>query len=411
MSSTKHISESEILAQLLRSKQRQLNALSDLTNAINLNLEPDELYTIYENILRDLLGVDQLALFIFEHTWTKVVCVNSEFSCKKIKPDEFSKRYKYTSEFSEEEKEKYAGFKYIIPVQNEEEQIAFALLGSLDEGELVPEIESLEFAQTITSIVAVAVENIQLTKYETENKALEKELEMASKIQQVLVPSNLPKNKMYEFAGLYIPHNNIGGDYYDVFPTNRDELFFCIADISGKGVAAALVMATLQAYLNAIESIHLDDERFIQRLNNKVMSTTNGEKFITMFMATYNIRSRELTYINAGHNPPILVNDEREELLSDGCTLLGMFEEIPKLKVGRTFVSPGTSILCYTDGLTELENHQDYQFGLDRLRVFVQKNHNLGSDTFIHSLYDNVVKYKGERLFSDDISVLMGKFL
>ena len=259
--------------------------------------------------------------------------------------------------------------------------------------------------------MAVAVENIQLSKYVAESKAIEKELEMASKIQQVLVPSNLPKNKMYEFAGLYIPHNNIGGDYYDVFPVGRDELVFCIADISGKGVAAALVMATLQAYLNAIEKFNLEDERFIQRLNNKVMSTTNGEKFITLFIAKYNIRTRELTYINAGHNPPILVNDEREELLKDGCTLLGMFEEIPKLKVGKAFVSAGTSILCYTDGLTELENNRDYQFGLDRTRLFLQKNHNLGPDTFIHSLYDQLVKYKGERLFSDDISVLIGKFL
>ena len=142
MSTAKHISESEILAQLLKSKQKQLNALSDLTNAINLNLEPDELYTIYENILSDLLGVKQLALYIFEHTWKRVICVNSTNACKEVIPEEFSEKYSYTSEFNSTEKKKYTGFKYVIPVQSEEEQIAFALLGPLDEGELVPEIES-----------------------------------------------------------------------------------------------------------------------------------------------------------------------------------------------------------------------------------------------------------------------------
>jgi phosphoserine phosphatase RsbU/P len=289
--------------------------------------------------------------------------------------------------------------------------LALALLGEIDEDVAHQKEELLEFAQIFTNIITVAVENKRLFKREMEKKQFDKELDIASKVQGMLIPKKLPKNHLYEFAGLYLPYKGIGGDYYDVIHINKDEFVFCIGDISGKGVAAALVMANLQAYLNAILTLSMHGKKLVENLNQKIYSITNGENFITLFMAKYNILSRELLYCNAGHVPPILVTDDETILLETGSTLLGIFEELPKIQFGKLTIKPNTSIVCFTDGLTELENEQEEQFGTDKLIAFTRSNHKLSPEVFNKKLYEYISKFKGNVLFNDDISVLTAKFM
>lgn len=234
---------------------------------------------------------------------------------------------------------------------------------------------------------------------------------MASKVQGMLIPKKLPKNNLYEFAGLYLPFKGIGGDYYDVIHINKDEFVFCIGDISGKGVAAALVMANLQAYLNATLGLNYSKEKFIENLNRKVFSITEGDTFITLFIAKYNIITRELEYINAGHVPPVLVHNNRAELLNKGTTILGIFEELPKVEFGSITIKPDTTIVSFTDGLSEMEDENGTQFGQKRLTDFALLHYHLSPETFNKLLYENVSKFKGNVLINDDISVLTAKFL
>lgn len=216
---------------------------------------------------------------------------------------------------------------------------------------------------------------------------------------------------MYEFAGLYLPYKGIGGDYYDVIHINKDEFVFCIGDISGKGVAAALVMANLQAYLNATLGLGYKKETLIEKLNQKIYSITNGENFITLFIAKYNIITRELEYLNAGHVPPVMIHEDSVTLLEKGSTMLGIFEELPRIEFGNITIKPNTTIVSFTDGLTEMENEDGEQFGADKLLVFSRNNHRLGPDIFNKILYDYLCKFKGNVLFNDDISVLTAKFM
>ena len=185
-------------------------------------------------------------------------------------------------------------------------------------------------------------------------------------------------------------------------------LFFVLA---GKGVAAALVMANLQAYLNATLGLGYKKETLIQKLNQKIYSITNGDNFITLFIAKYNIITRELEYLNAGHVPPLLVHEDTIEQLEIGSTLLGIFEELPSIKFGNVTIKPNTTIVTFTDGLSELENDEGEQFGIERLQKFTKNNYRLGPDIFNKILYDYVSKFKGNVLFNDDISVLTAKFL
>ncbi|HNO01196.1 MAG TPA: SpoIIE family protein phosphatase, partial [Chitinophagaceae bacterium] len=276
---------------LLQLKNNQMNALLEATKAINDNVSSEGLYQLYKYAIEENLGVSDVALFMFDQTWKRVVWQRTQQTDTFIPVNAWFEQYKNTQELTKEEQASFSGFKYIIPVYHKQQPLALALLGEIQEDNIHHKDELLEFAQVFTNVITVAVENKRLFKRELEKKQFDKELELASKVQGMLIPNKLPKNTMYEFAGLYLPFKGIGGDYYDVIHINKDEFVFCIADISGKGVAAALVMANLQAYLNATLGLGFSKEKLIEKLNQKIYSITNGENFITLFIAKYNIIS------------------------------------------------------------------------------------------------------------------------
>ncbi len=404
--------DSEIIAlkELLQVKYSQLNALLEATKAINDNVSSEGLYQIYKFTLHEQIRVKEIALFMYDQAWKRVVWEKQEQDFYIPIQSHFEK-YKTAKELSKEEQVIFGGFKFIVPVYHKQQPLALALLGNMDEDISHQKNELLEFTQIFTNIITVAVENKRLFRKEVEKKQFDKELDLASKVQGMLIPKKLPKNNMYEFAGLYLPFKGIGGDYYDVIHINKDEFVFCIGDISGKGVAAALVMANLQAYLNATLGLGFAKEKLIEKLNQKIYSITNGENFITLFIAKYNIITRELEYLNAGHVPPLLIHEDQVELLEKGSTLLGIFEELPKIEFGNITIKPNTTIVTFTDGLTEMENEDEVQFGPERLLEFSRMNYRLGPEIFNKILYDYVSKFKGNVLFSDDISVLTAKFM
>lgn len=403
-------SDVSALKHLLQVKYSQLNALLEATKAINDNVSSEGLYQIYKFTLHEQVHVKEIALFMFDQAWKRVVWERENQDIYIPIQSHFDK-YHNAKELTAEEQAIFGGFKYIVPVYHKQQPLALALLGEMEDNIFEQKEEFLEFTQIFTNIITVAVENKRLFRREVEKKQFDKELDLASKVQGMLIPKKLPKNNLYEFAGLYLPFKGIGGDYYDVIHINKDEFVFCIGDISGKGVAAALVMANLQAYLNATLGLGYAKETLIEKLNRKIYSITNGENFITLFIAKYNIITRELEYLNAGHVPPLLIHDDKVELLTKGTTLLGIFEELPRIEFGNVTIQPNTTIVSFTDGLTEMENADEEQFGQQRLLEFSRNNYRLGPEIFNKILYDFVSKFKGNVLFNDDISVLTAKFM
>jgi sigma-B regulation protein RsbU (phosphoserine phosphatase) len=338
----------------------KLRSLLNITQAINENLTQDKLLEHYESILRKDLNIGKLVLFKLEETWKCILAAGiTDKTQQEIDVEKYLLPIDEIEYVSTSDSEVLTNFDIVIPVIHNGKHIAFVLIGDIEESEGVsPVIKHLNFIQTISNIIIVAIENIRLFKESLRQEAIKKELELASKMQNMLIPhtSSLPNNDLVRMKAFYHPHLEVGGDYYDYIELNKEEFGFCISDVSGKGMSAALLMSNFQANLRALFTDEISLEALIGKLNERVISSTNGEKFITLFVGRYNLKTRELEYINAGHNQPILflIKKEKLELLDQGCVGIGMLDEIPVFNKGKLTIEGPAKILCYTDGLVEL---------------------------------------------------------
>ena len=344
----------------LRISKFKLDALLDITLSINANLPTEELLSKYELILRNNLGIGKI--LIYKHSLKWECLLNGGFP-KELETsiDVESQLLKFTETAFRNEDLGIEGVDIIIPVYNNYTPLAFILIGDIEEeGEgMSPVIKHLTFIQTISSIIIVAIENIRLFNESLRQEALRKELELAARMQQKLIPDNktMPQNDHFVVTGFYYPHYEVGGDYYDCIKLSDDKTGFCIADVSGKGISAALLMSNFQASLRALFTHDIELPLLIRKLNTLIIANAAGEKFITFFVARYDHKRGILEYINAGHNPPVLFNTVTGQVmhLHSLCVGIGMIEEIPPVKEEILNISNNSKIVCYTDGLSDLK--------------------------------------------------------
>ncbi len=390
-----------------RVKDIKLNSLLEITKAINHNFPIQQLLEIFEEVLENQLNIGKLVLFSNENDNWKCILkygVGEEYNDINVERDLLSITEIGTINFSQKRLNK--AFEIVIPVFHKSQPLAYVLIGDLeDKVEVSPAIKHLPFVQTLTSIIVVAIENKKLARDTVRQATMRKELELASEMQSMLFPSVLPRNEHIDTAAFYLPHQQVGGDYYDFIWLNENECAFCVADVSGKGVAAALLMSNFQANLRVLFEHTTSLTDLVRELNTKVMANAKGEKFITLFIAKYNLVTRTLTYVNAAHNPPLLASGNSVSTLKIGCTGLGMFDEIEKIKEGIVNISPGSTIVCYTDGLTELENDKGEDFGIESLKDLIKNNQNLNMMELNTLIMETVMNYKQNRPYIDDIAL------
>jgi len=229
-------------------------------------------------------------------------------------------------------------------------------------------------------------------------------------MQAMLLPRTLPNNENIEVSAKYIPHHLIGGDYYDLIKLNEEEFLFCIADVSGKGVPAAILMSNFQASLRALASRTKSLTELVTELNKNIINSANKEKFITSFIGKYNCTTRILNFINAGHNPPLLLINNKFQSLNKGCTLLGIFETLPSITEGKISVPQNSSLICYTDGITEQTNNKGEEYGFDNLRDSILMNKNEKIETIIETIFSELTKYINKNHHLDDMALLGFRF-
>ncbi len=392
----------------------KLNALLEITKAINNNTSTTDLLSTLEDILKNQLNIGRLALYSYNQDWVCLLKFGALEEEQKIdvKRDLLPITEIKVVNFKENEERQHS-FGIVVPVFHKKQPLAYVLIGDLDDDkvEVSPVIKHLPFIQTITNIIVVAIENKKLYKESLQKAALRKELELASQMQLMLFPESLPHNEMVQFDALYLPHQEVGGDYYDLLWLNKHEFAFVMADVSGKGVAAALLMSNFQANLRVLLNYTNTLTELVKALNIKVLTSAKGEKFITFFIGHYNTLTRQLKYINAGHNPPVLLNGDSTVLLRAGCTGLGMIDELERVNEGRLEIKPGSLILCYTDGVVEVENEQQYSYGSERLIEDMRQGHRLNPMQINQNILFNIINFKGSKPYLDDITLLCGKFL
>ena len=401
------------LEPLFALKQQQINSLLEITEAVNNNWPINALVRVYESILIAQLGIQKIALLVKGDggNWGCLSYTGTEEAFLQIDLNSFSESFTELTSVTAISNEHVQGFEFVIPVAHKKSVIGLVFIGDFRAGEeLDTKEEKLKFTQTITNIILVANENKRLFKSQMDKAILEKELKLAADMQNMLVPSIMMNNESIETAAFYKPHKDIGGDYYDFIILSEDEFVFCISDISGKGVPAALLMANFQANLRAIVTRDYTLDTVVDLLNRKVGEITKGEKFITLFIAKYNTKTRILQYVNAGHNPSILHSTSGEELLDKGCTILGMFDTLPFINIGEVKTEPGSVLINYTDGLTEATNAQGELFDIEGLLAYIQKNNQLPLNVFNATLVEHINDFKTTEDFDDDLTLLTIRF-
>lgn len=401
----------------LRIADIKLNSLLEITKSINQNASTDELLLIYREVLQHKLFIGKLMLLRYDGHWKCLLHYG-------VRESKLHDAIEYAKTFTEEREIKSIGnadwpnnerFEIIVPVYHKNQPLAYVFIGDLNEESIgvSPAIKHLPFIQTLTNVLLVAVENKKLAKESIKQAVFQRELDLAKEIQSILVPGMLPNTDSLQMASYYLPFHQISGDYFDYIPLDDSEFAFCIADVSGKGIAAALLMSNFQASLHALIEQTSSLTELVIRLNRKVLQTAKGESFITFFIAKYNTLTQSLHYVNAGHYPPLLYMEETITLLKSGCPALGMLPELPSLKEGILTVRPPATFLAYTDGVIELEDKNNEEFGIEKLTDL------FASSAYIHqsaeeinnSVMEALKKFKGQKGYVDDVTLLSCRIL
>ena len=245
-------------------------------------------------------------------------------------------------------------------------------------------------------------------KQEAERRAAQ-ELEIAKQVQSRLFPQTFPSLKTLEFAGMCLPARHVGGDYYDFLHFGQDRLGLVIGDISGKGIAAALLMANLQANIRSQSAIAVDHpQRLLSSVNQLFCDNTADAAFATLFFAEYDNCTRRLRYANCGHLPPLILRaDDSLERLAPTATILGAFKDW-ECDLAEAQILPGDTLVLYTDGVTEAFSPEGEEFGEKRLETVLRRNRDLPSQDLLSAIVDEVRAFSPHEQH-DDITLIIAK--
>jgi len=274
----------------------------------------------------------------------------------------------------------------------------------------------LELLTAIAANAAIAIENARLYQLAVEKGRLERELQMARQVQTSMMPSETPQVTGWEFAALWQPARQVAGDYYDYIPFEDGQLGLVIADVSDKGMPAALFMATTRSIIRASLSRAARVEEGIAQANRLLCAESANGMFVTLFCARLNPATGEITYVNAGHNPPIFYQNRSQagmgQILSLGRTgmALGVMEEAV-FKEQKLKLKAGDYVLLYTDGVTDALNPREEAYGVDRLQRILVENRSAPATEMVTTLEDSIRTFMDLTAPFDDVTVMMVKRL
>lgn len=393
------------LQKKLDEKELELNALLEITQAVNSNLPEEDLYKIFEFILRANLFISKMALYVLDDQWECKVQFGTSKDFNAVVIGEGCLQISEITKVKHVDLDVpcFSEFDIIIPVKHKDRLLSFVFIKAKNEEEV-----DTTFIQALSNVMLVAIENKRLARKQLEQQAIQRDIEIARNVQSYLFPKSLPKTEKLEVEAFYQPCRTVGGDYYDFIPLEEENQFVvCIADVSGKGVPAAILMSNFQASLRTVSRTAQNPKQVIEELNYQLVQSANGENFITFFLAVYDYGTKELRYINCGHNPPLLMNGEAKvQRLEEGTTILGAFETLPFLHMGSIKNLHNFSLFLFTDGLTETFDFEEEEYGSERLESFLEKNYNKPLDELHQGIIKELNDFRQGRSFDDDLTFL-----
>jgi len=397
----------------LQLQELKLQSLLEITNNLHHNFSLEKVTNTLRYVLKDQLGFSKFVVIYFDEIWDVFLKVGYKGRFDIDTAMETLHRFKEITIIESSPNELLDEFDVVVPVYHEKEPIAYLLLTGLEREKLhlKETLTNISFIQTIVNVVVMAIQNRKMMKMEIAQETIKKELELASLLQKMLFPSDLPSNVRMDVSAKYIQRHKVGGDYYDFIPLEEDNYALCIADVSGKGISAAMLMSNFQASVRTLFSYQRFELDFlVKELNKTVIRSSKGEKFITFFVALYNAKTRELSYVNAGHNYPILTNGRKYELLTEGTIGLGMLDDLPFINVGRKVLPNNTTLVLYTDGVVELPDKDGEHFEIDRLVRLVHNYYPLKMEDMNNLIFSKLEEWHEGIDLSDDTAIFSCRF-
>ena len=400
----------------LGQKVQQLNTLFDLSQEFNRTLDADRSLKLLTFALMGQLLVQRYAFLLCAEGADRLE-VAAARSADDLGQDELERlgeleRLVLLDEDAPPEWADFRahGFALAIPLRMQDETRGVLLLGPKRTGQAYAPDE-VEFVQALGALALTSVENARLVASRIEKERLEEELRLARSIQERLLPQRLPQPEGVGIAALNLPSRYVAGDYYDVLALDADRVLVVIADVSGKGVGASLLMSNLQACMQVLrhslagETLSLSEAT--GRVNNVVHRNTGLTTFITFFWGVYDRRTGGLRYVNAGHNPPMLVRANGDlELLEEGGVLLGVLEGAPYAE-GEVTLAPGDTLVLFTDGITEAwsATDADDEYGEGRLEATIRQHRTEPAQAVLDALRADVRRHTGGGPLDDDLTI------
>jgi phosphoserine phosphatase RsbU/P len=305
----------------------------------------------------------------------------------------------------------------LVQIRQKDELVGILSLGSR-RAEFQYSIADKELLMSIAAQLALVIENASLTERMVAQERLRRELALAAEVQQRLLPSQPTKDVSIELAGFCEPARGVGGDYYDFLNFDHQHLGLAIADVAGKGMPAALLMSTVQATLRSLTArngappaANPDLAQMVGKINRLLFNSTNGEHYVTFFYANFDQATRRLTYVNAGHNPPLYLkagspNNFRQ--LTAGGLVAGAFE-YSNYDQETVQMESNDLLFLYTDGLNEAMNRKGEEFGAKRIMEMLASTASLSVDQIRDEVVRRVKEWCTGMPLHDDLTFVVVK--
>lgn len=396
----------------LDSKINQLNSLFDLGKEFSSILEIDRVSKLLIFAISAQMLVSKFAIVLIQEDNFKILETKynpkqlndllSGCNCKSINTSIL------TNNSDELEELNKIGIDVIVPMVIKNVTKGFIFLGKRLSKKNYSQSD-LEYLSSVASLAIISIENSMLFQQALEKQKIEKDLEIARNIQRNLLPRTLPKSDKFEIEAINKTAKMVGGDFYDVVQLTDKKLLIAIADVSGKGIQASLLMANLQAFLKAIYKQNYKLEEASNFLNDVVSENTTNGSFITFFWGILDTESNEFSYVNMGHNPPLLVDDQGIRKLNKGGMILGVMKTIIPYEMETVKLKTDDVILLFTDGITEAMDIENNEFTDERLEDLVLKSFKHNSKMILHNIMEDINKHTVNTEQSDDITCLVLK--
>ncbi len=408
------ISELRTVNKNLDSRINRLSSLFELSKEFGVLQEEDRiakalLYSILGNFL-----TSQYAVIYYQNNQSKIIgSTIAKTALQKIFSHYTISMFQHPMEREELiqliPELKDLPFEILIPMMHQETPKGVLLLGKKGNKEPYSE-DDVEFISSIGGIALISLENKRLFTEALEKQRMEEELEIAKDIQRNLLPRVTPPMGSVAIEATSISSKQIGGDYYDIIRMEEDNYVVAIGDVSGKGVPAALLMANLQAFLKSVCKRNLPIEEATGVLNDLVSENTSDGRFITFFWCYLDSSTNILTYVNAGHNPPMLIRDGAIQYLDKGGIIFGVMKTLMPYESETIKLQKGDVLVFFTDGVSEAKNEADEEYSEERLEALVKRNAAISAKEMVSVILDDVHRFVRGATQSDDITLVVMKY-